>query len=81
MLMDVNSLILISVVTVAELSAVGIGYWMGKNALIIRDGQVQPRAKVINLKKVAPTITEDPYEKAMRLPGTGRIKTMDEGEK
>ena len=77
--MDVNSLILISVVTVAELSAVGIGYWMGRNALIIRDGQVQPKA--INLKKVVATINEDPYEKAMRPPGTGRIKTVDEGDK
>ena len=79
--MDVNSIILIAVVTVAELSAVGIGYWMGRNALVIRDGQVQPRAKVINLTKVVGTINEDPYEKAMRPPGTGRIKTVDEGEK
>lgn len=76
--MDVNSLILIAVLTVAELSAVGVGYWMGRNALIIRDGQVQP--KVVSLTKVAPTITEDPYEKAMRPPGTGRIKTV-EGDK
>ena len=78
-LMDVNSLILISVVTVAELSAVGIGYLMGRNALIIRDGQVQ--SKVINLKKVVATINEDPYERAMRPPVTGRIKTVDEGDK
>ena len=76
--MDVNSLILIAVVTVAELSAVGIGYWMGRNALIIRDGQVQQRTKVVNLKRVV--AAEDPYEKALRPPATGRIKTVDEGD-
>ena len=77
MSMDVNSLILIAVVTVAELSAVGIGYWMGRNALVIRDGQVQTKPKIINLTKVKPTITEDPYARALRPPPlTERIETL-----
>jgi len=74
--MDVNALILIATVTVAVLSAVGLGYWMGRNTLIIHNGQVQPKPKIVNLAK-AP-ITEDPYARALRAPDNGRISTVGE---
>ena len=75
--MAVNTLIFVVTMTVVVLSAVGIGYYMGRNTLIIRDGQVQPKPKVINLTKVQATITEDPYARALRPPTlTERIETL-----
>lgn len=74
--MAVNTLIFVVTMTVVVLSAVGVGYLMGRNTLVIRDGQVQPKPKVINLTKVKPTITEDPYARALRPPGEGRIETL-----
>ena len=75
--MAVNTLIFVVTMTVVVLSAVGIGYYMGRNTLIIRDGQVQPKPKTVNLTKVKATITEDPYARALRPPPlTERIETL-----
>ena len=78
MSMDVNSLILIATVTVVELSAVGVGYWMGRNS---SGRALSDTPRAVNLTKVRATITEDPYVKAMRPPDVGRISTLEEEDK
>jgi hypothetical protein len=74
MSMDVNTIIFIATMAVVVLSAVGVGYVMGRNTLIIRDGQVQPKIKPIKTKA---TITEDPYARALKPPAVSeRIETI-----
>ena len=72
--MDANTLIFVVTMAVVVLSAVGLGYYMGRNTLIIKDGQVQVKPKI---KPIKATITEDPYARALRPPATAeRIETL-----